>query len=127
MSLNIASVALRLVFGLSMALAHGLPKLMSFAEKSSSFADPFNIGPVYSMAFVVFAEFFCSLLVAFGALTRFAALPVVAVMAVAFFRIHAGQDWDAHEASALFGTAFLAISLIGPGQFSFDYLVFKKK
>src|SRR3989338_5810092 len=83
MAFNIATLVLRLAFGLSLALAHGLPKLMSFAEHSAGFPDPLGIGPVVSMGLVVFAEFFCSLLVAFGAFTRFTAIPVVILMAVA--------------------------------------------
>lgn len=124
---DLAKLILRLSFGLSLALAHGLPKLMNFAEKSPNFADPLSVGPVLSMAFVVFAEFFCAILVAFGALTRAAAVPVVIVMATAFFKIHAGQDWGAREPAALFGIAFLCIGLLGSGKFSFDYLIFKKR
>lgn len=124
---DLGKLLLRLTFGLSMALAHGLPKLMSFAEKSPDFADPFNIGPVLSMAFVVFGEFFCGILVAFGALTRVAVIPTVMVMAAAFFKIHAGQPWDNKEAAALFGIAFLCIGLLGAGRFSFDMLIFKKR
>ncbi|MES2503847.1 MAG: DoxX family protein [Myxococcota bacterium] len=127
MQFNIATLALRLSFGLSMALAHGLPKLMNFAEMSPGFADPLGIGPVPSMAFVVFAEFFCALLVAFGVLTRYSAIPVIIVMAVACFHIHGGADWGTREASFLFGIAFLAMSLLGSGRFSLDYLVFKKR
>lgn len=124
---DLAKLLLRLSFGLSMALAHGLPKLMNFAVKSPDFADPFAVGPVPSMAFVVFAEFFCSILVAFGALTRAAVVPVMIVMATAFFKIHVGQDWDVKEPAALFGVAFLCVGLLGAGKFSFDYLIFKKR
>ncbi|MEI6789782.1 MAG: DoxX family protein [Myxococcaceae bacterium] len=124
---DLAKLLLRLSFGLSMALTHGLPKLMSFAEKSSSFPDPLGIGSVPSLAFVVFAEFFCSILVAFGAFTRFTAIPVVLVMMTAFFKIHGAQPWADKEPAALFGIAFLCIALLGSGQFSFDYLVFKKR
>ncbi|MEI6805715.1 MAG: DoxX family protein [Myxococcaceae bacterium] len=124
---DLAKLLLRLSFGLSFALAHGLPKLMSFAEKSPDFADPFSIGPVLSMALVVFGEFFCGILVAFGALTRFAAIPPAIIMATAFFKIHAGQPWENKEAAALYGIAFICIGLLGAGKFSFDYLVFKKR
>ncbi|MBL4818313.1 MAG: DoxX family protein [Deltaproteobacteria bacterium] len=124
---NFGTLALRLVFGLSMALTHGLPKLINFSHKSSAFADPFDIGPVLSMAIVIFAEFFCAILVTFGAFTRVVAIPVAIVMGVAFFKIHAGTNFSERELAALFGAGFLAISLIGPGQFSFDYLVLKKR
>ncbi len=124
---DFAKLLLRLSFGLSLALAHGLPKLMSFSEKSPDFSDPFMVGPVLSMAFAVFGEFFCGLLVALGALTRVAVVPIVIVMATAFFKIHTGQDWSVREPAALFGIAFICIGLLGAGKFSFDALIFKKR
>ena len=124
---DLAKLLLRLSFGLSLALNHGLPKLMNFAEKSPDFADPFSIGPVMSMALVVFGEFFCGILVAFGALTRAAVIAPALIMATAFFKIHAGQDWGVKEAAALFGIAYICIGLLGAGKFSVDYLIFKMR
>lgn len=124
---DFGKLVLRLGFGLSIALGHGLPKLMGFSENSHSFPDPFGIGPVVSMALVIFAEFFCSILVAFGAITRLCAIPVVITMATAVFKIHAGQDWATQEAAGTYGIAFLSIALLGSGKFSFDTLIFKKR
>ena len=122
---SLASLILRLGFGLPMAM-HGFSKLLSFTEHATSFPDPIGLGPVLSMALAIFAELFCSLMVAAGLLTRWAAIPVVFTMAVAFLKIHATDPWSNKELSVLFGVAFLAISLLGSGRFSLDRLFFKK-
>ena len=124
---DIAKLLLRLSFGLCLALAHGLSKLTGFAEHSAGFPDPFGIGSVPSMALVVFAEFFCGILVALGVFTRYTVIPVIIVMATAFFKIHAGQSWDNKEAAFMYGMAFICIGLLGSGKFSLDDLVFKKR
>ena len=53
-----ATFLLRLALG-GLIIPHGYSKLITFASKSSSFADPFHIGHSTSMALVIFAEFFC--------------------------------------------------------------------
>ena len=47
----------RLALG-GLMIPHGYKKLMNFAAKSSTFADPLHIGPTFSMALTIFAEFF---------------------------------------------------------------------
>lgn len=123
---DLAKLLLRLSFGLCLALAHGLGKLTSFSEYAASFPNPLGFGSAPSMALVIFAEFFCGILVALGLFTRLSTLPILIVMATAFFKIHAGQSWDNKEAAFLYGMAFVCISLLGSGRFSLDYLFFKK-
>jgi putative oxidoreductase len=64
---------LRVGLGASMALAHGVPKLLAFAEKAPKFADPLHLGPVVSFALAAGAETFGALFVALGLFTRPAA------------------------------------------------------
>src|SRR5437762_582571 len=64
-----------------MAILHGWPKLLSYSVKAGEFPDPFGLSPHVSLALVVFAEFFCSILIVLGVWTRLAAIPVVINMA----------------------------------------------
>ena len=59
MSNDISTLFLRLSFGLTMALAHGLPKIMNYSTMKNNFPDPIGIGNSASLVLVIFAEFFC--------------------------------------------------------------------
>ncbi|MDZ7896996.1 MAG: DoxX family protein [Arcicella sp.] len=55
--------------GLSFFMArHGYDKLQSLLAGSTDFPDPLHIGGQMSLALTVFAEFFCSILLALGLL-----------------------------------------------------------
>lgn len=106
---------------------HGFGKLkMLLGGQASNFADPIGLGPAFTLFFAVFAEFLCSLLVVVGLATRIAAIPPVLVMATAAFVVHGGDPWvmtgqgGSKEPALLFLAGFLAIALLGPGDFSLD-------
>ena len=49
-------LVLRLGFGGTMVWQHGWPKLMAFGEKMDSFADPFGMGPMFSLVLIGFGN-----------------------------------------------------------------------
>lgn len=120
---NLASLLLRLAFGLIICINHGFPKLMHFSNQQAIFFDPFHIGHKWSLILVLFAEIFCGLLLVLGLFTRFAALVLVIELAVAAFLFHKGQSLANHELALLYLTAFTSILLVGPGRFSVDGLM----
>ncbi len=62
-------------------LTHGYPKLTKLLSGGEIlFADPFGAGATLSLAMVVFAEFFCSILVGIGFATRIAVIPLMVTM-----------------------------------------------
>jgi putative oxidoreductase len=67
---NFGLLVLRLWIGFSMLLNHGVEKLEKFSDTAPNFPDPLGIGHTASLALVVFAEFFVSLFVIFGLVTR---------------------------------------------------------
>lgn len=117
---SLGLLILRVGFGAALALGHGLPKLMGFAQQMHSFPDPLGIGSTISLSLVVAAEFLCAIAVALGLLTRLAALPIVIAMAVAFFMVHAGDPFAKKELACLFLLAFSTILSCGPGSYSVD-------
>ena len=119
MSTDLGLLILRLAAG-GMMLGHGLGKLQNVLAGKWSFPDPIGVGSKPSLALALFAELFCSLLVAFGFKTRLAAIPVVITMAVAAGVVHRGDPWGDKEIAVLYGAAFLAIALCGGGRFALD-------
>lgn len=121
---NVAILALRLAFGLILCFYYGIDKLKNFGHLEYVFPDPFHFGHRISLVLVIFAELLCSLLIALGLFTRFAALVAVISMAVAEFwanKGHVGMSAGMpHEQAYLYLVAFFVILLVGPGRISVD-------
>jgi putative oxidoreductase len=113
---------MRVGFAGSMALNHGLPKLLDFSNKMGSFPDPIGLGSTVSLSLTVTAEFLCAILVLVGLFTRWTVIPLVIAMAVAFFVVHGADPFAKKEMAFLFLVAFSTILAAGPGRFSFDGL-----
>lgn len=125
---DIALLLLRLSFGAAMVYGHGLGKLNRLLSgEEISFFDPFGIGPVASLGLVVFAEFFCSILVALGFLTRLAVIPLIITMTVAVFVRHAGDDFKTIEKGLMYLMVFISLSFSGAGAYSIDALFKRRK
>jgi putative oxidoreductase len=122
--ITFATLLLRLAMG-GLIIPHGYSKLINFASRSSSFADPFHIGHPTSMALVIFAEFFCGVFVLLGLFTRLACIPLIIGMAVIVFSIHKGDFFGEGEKAALFLFGYLALLFTGPGKISMDKLIGK--
>ncbi|HEX6191926.1 MAG TPA: DoxX family protein [Chitinophagaceae bacterium] len=123
-AISFALLLLRLSLG-GLMIPHGYKKLMNFASKSSTFADPIGIGPSFSMALTIFAEFFCAVFIVMGLMTRFATIPLIIAMGVAVFIAHNGKVFSEGETATLFLFGFLALLFAGPGKFSMDRLIGK--
>ena len=114
--------------------AHGWGKVqLVLAGELDKFADPIGLGVGPSLVLAAGAEFVCALLVMAGFLTRLAALAPAFTMAVAAFVVHAADPWTmrpdgpSKEPALLFLTAFLAIACLGPGGFSVDAALAKRR
>jgi putative oxidoreductase len=127
-SANFALLLLRLWIGFEMLLIHGLDKLAHFDAHAQKFPDPFGIGPTASLALSVFAEFFVSILIILGLLTRWSALVLIINMTVAFIGVHKGalSGQGSGELAFLYLMAYVVLFLAGPGRFSADKILFGK-
>lgn len=121
-SANLALLVLRVWFAVPLLTLHGWSKLTGYAERSQRFADPFGIGSPASLALVVFAEVFCSVLLVLGFCTRVAALVCGITMATAFYFAHGtrltGQGNG--ELAFMFLGAFVTLLIAGGGRYSID-------
>jgi putative oxidoreductase len=115
-------LSLRLLFGI-MLMWHGVIKWANFSTLASTFPDPFNIGPQFSLLLAIFAELFCSIFFIFGFLYRLVLLPMIFTMAIAFFVIHDGSIGQGGELDFIYLIMFAILYIVGPGRFSFDHVI----
>lgn len=124
-ALSFGLLILRIAMG-GLLIPFGYNKLTHFAAMKSQFADPFHIGSTTTLALVIFAEFFCSVLIVLGLLTRFATIPLIINMGMVVFWADKGKlTGDHREAAVLFLSGFLALLFAGPGKYSLDRTIGK--
>jgi len=126
-SLDWAALLMRFVFCGLMVLNHGLMKIALFAESPDSFSDPVGLGARLSYYLVVFAEAICAGLVLFGLFTRLALLPLLMTMLIAVFYVQWDNPLTEKELPLLYLVVYIAIWLLGPGKFSVDWVLSKRR
>ena len=139
---DLALLMLRVGFGLGMALAHGLPKVLALIAGDPAFPQGVaRLGFPYPVAFAwmsALTELLGGICVALGLLTRvFAGLNAFNMAVAAFVRHHAHQQllgvvglrafpeemwkaWGRPESALLYLAGFTALLLMGAGAFSLD-------
>lgn len=127
MKVDIGLLILRLGFGGMMLFAHGWPKLANFTNLTGHFPDPIGLGSTLSLTLAVFSEFFCSIALMAGVLTRWVSIPLLITMLVAAFIVHADDSWKDKEFALLYAIPFLAFFFTGGGRFSLDTLIGKNR
>ncbi|SHJ95465.1 DoxX family protein [Epilithonimonas mollis] len=125
--LNLLTLTLRLFIGISM-LTHGLPKLEKLiANDKIEFMSFLGLGSAITLVLVVFAEVACSVFIILGFLTRFAAIPLMITMLVAFFIVHGPDEYSEKELSLLYFFFYFSILILGAGKYSVDWIFSKKE
>ena len=78
------------------------------------------------IALIIFAEFFCSIALLFGFLTRLAVIPLIIGMSVAAFVAHAGAPFNGRELPLLYLAMYVVLLLTGPGKIALDTLIYNR-
>jgi len=126
-SISFSLFVLRICVSISMIYLHGYPRLINFSKISSEFADPLGFGTEISLALVVFAEFFCSLFLIIGLLTRWICVPLIITMIVATWIVNGGKDFIFQEKSFIYLICYSSLLISGSGYFSLDFKLFGGK
>jgi putative oxidoreductase len=113
-------LALRLGFGLTLALKHGLAKLLDLEKfigtvAKHGFPLPGVFGPI-----AMLSEFAGGLLLAVGLMTRPAATFVLATMLGAALKVHAHDPFSKKELALAYALVALVLFVTGPGRYSLD-------
>ena len=132
-NLSLGILLVRVIIGMLMAF-YGYQKLINFETmaasdfwaKEVSFLGMTGKTP---LALTIFAEFFCSLLLIIGLLTRLSLIPllicmgyIVAVTA-RFEVIYSGDNGVEVNNAFVYFIIYLGIYLTGPGNYSLDYKI----
>jgi len=124
---DVALLLLRLCFGGAMLYGHGWGKLMRvFGDDPIKFADPFGLGPEFSLYLVIFAEAVCAFLLIIGLFTRQATISLIITMLVAVLMIHINDPFGKMEKGLLYLITYISLLLMGPGKYSVDELIKRK-
>ncbi|MFC0262474.1 DoxX family protein [Fontibacter flavus] len=110
-----------------MMLTHGWPKIAEFSSRLATFRDPIGLGPAVSLQATIFAEFFCSILLALGFMSRLALIPLIFTMTVVTFIVHGEDPFSTQEKPLLFLLIYVALFLLGPGKYSVDGQIKKNR
>ncbi len=117
---------LRICVG-AMMLSHGWPKLLMLLRgEGAGWMDPIGLGGTLSLVLCCFAEFFCSLAIIAGLLTRLAALVLVLNFWVVIFFANKDAPWAQVELPTLYLVCFITLVCTGSGRFGIDHLVRRK-
>ena len=91
------------------------------------FGDPIGIGSELSLILVIFAEFFCAILVTIGFLTRLSVIPITITMIVAYFVAHEKDAFDMKQLPLVFMLLTIVVFILGAGRYSLDALIFDRR
>lgn len=124
---DIVLFVVRIFVGFAM-ISHGFPKLMKLVgDQEIEFFDFLGLGAQNSLFLAVFAEFICSIFIILGLFTRWAVLFLMITMAVAGLVVHSADAFGDREMSLLYLANYIMIFAFGPGKYSVDGMISKRR
>lgn len=121
-SAEIGLAVVRVGFGLTLFLSHGIGKLGNLAAFTGSVAAKGIWLAELTAPAAALSEAFGGLLLALGLFTRPAAFFVLVTMLVAAFVVHAGDPFGRRELALAYACVGVAMLIAGAGRFSLDGL-----
>lgn len=124
---DIFLLVVRIFIGFAM-ISHGFPKLqMLTSGEEIQFFDFLGMGPKATLVLAVFAEFVCSIFIILGLFTRIAVFFLTCAMFIAAFVVHSGDPFAKREMSLLYLCLYLLLFAFGPGKYSIDGMISKRR
>lgn len=122
---NLAALLLRALSG-GLMIMHGLPKMQNYDQYVTDF-NPIGLGNDVSLSLAIFGELICGIFILLGFLTRLSVIPMLITMVVAFFVVHAADEFMVKELSFVYMILAVVLFLLGSGKYSVDAILFRKK
>lgn len=118
----------RIAFGVSLFVKHGLFKIPLFFSAAPQFPDPFHLGVKPTIAFAFLSDGICSLLAVLGLGTLYASIIMVINLGVAWGMVYGfSLTPPTGEMLALYLGGAIALALIGPGRYSIDEWIDRRR
>lgn len=124
---DLGLLIVRLGFGLSLAIGHGLGKLPPSERFVNGVAEMGFPSPGLFAWGAALSESLGGSLIALGFLTRPAAFFALVTMVVALVLRHAADPFERKEKALLYALVMLALVLGGAGRYSVDALLTRRK
>ena len=126
-SIDYPALLLRLWLG-AMGVVHGFPKVFGGMEKFTEGVVKMGLpAPEFFAWAAALSEFAGGILLILGLGTRLSAFLMAATMAVAGFIRHAEDPFKTKELALAYLVLSVVVFLLGPGRFSLDALVFRRR
>ncbi|HYB98986.1 MAG TPA: DoxX family protein [Candidatus Limnocylindrales bacterium] len=118
--ISMGLLILRLGAGGMLIYGRAWERVIMIRDTSIAFPDPLGISPELSWAVTIFAEFFCSIFVMLGIVTRLTAAAPFLAMLLSALVLPSGTAWSLREVSFLYALPFFVLTFTGAGDYSFD-------
>lgn len=129
-SLDFGLLLIRVVFALLLFYGHGLEKLgVVFGGHDIQFGDPIGLGMTTSFYLAAFAEGICTLFLILGLFSRYATIILtINFLVILYYHISlAGDHFAILESRFMYAAVFAGLIFTGPGGFSLDAVLGKRK
>jgi|SRR5690606_32490533 len=125
--IDIVVLVVRIFVGFAM-LSHGFPKLQQLLSgEEIKFYEFLFFSAKTTLILTVFAEFVCSIFIILGLFTRFAVFFLIITMAVAGLLVHSADPFEKREMSLLYLSIYLMLFAFGPGRYSVDSMITRRR
>ncbi|WP_282628113.1 DoxX family protein [Empedobacter sedimenti] len=124
---NLTLLAFRVLLSAELIYAHGLKKLGVGVSEAEVVPNPLNLPEAFNSLFADAANLFFPVFVILGLATRIAILPILAVTLTGYFVLHFHDAPLVKDTPFMYSLSFLMLLFLGPGKYSLDYFIQRKK
>ncbi|MBO9202511.1 MULTISPECIES: DoxX family protein [Niastella] len=124
---NGGMLLLRVAVSLEIAIVHGFKKIGIGVPQSESIPNPLHLPEAFNNTFAIAANIVFPFFVLIGLFTRLATLPTLVVTLTGYFLVHWNDSLLQKDTPFIYSLIFLVILLLGPGKYSIDNAIYKKR
>jgi putative oxidoreductase len=118
---------LRIAVSLEIAIVHGFKKIGVGVAQSENIPNPLHLPKAFNNVFAIAANIIFPFFVLIGLFTRLATLPTLAVTLTGYFVVHWNDSLLQRDTPFIYSLIFLVILILGPGKYSIDNAIYKKR
>jgi putative oxidoreductase len=124
---NTTMLVFRVLLSLELIVVHGLKKIGIDVPQAERVPNPLHFSETFNTAFAISANLFFPVLVMLGLFTRIAIIPILAVTLTGYFVVHWKDALLVKDTPFMYSLSYLFILFVGPGSYSVDYWMDRKR